>query len=233
MGAASRETTRIPLARASGFQAKLRASREDGHVANCRFLLHPGKQSILYVRIHTRLEVLMRNINSIPHSDPLAFFLTWTAYGSWLPGDGRGWADGRGRLHGPEPPRAAVARRHMAEKPVTFDRSQRVAVEAAIVAHCHVRGWYLHALQCRLQHVHVVVTAVGRAPIDVMTQLKSWCTRAPNEIADSRGAAPRTRWWTEGGSKRRIFHDGDLASVITYVQECQGVPVQAPIAAER
>ena len=34
----------------------------------------------------------MRNINSIPHSDPLAFFLTWTAYGSWLPGDGRGWA---------------------------------------------------------------------------------------------------------------------------------------------
>ena len=71
----SGETTRIPLARASGFQAKPRASREDGHVANCRFLLHPGKQSILYVRIHTRLEVLMRNINSIPHSDPLAFFL--------------------------------------------------------------------------------------------------------------------------------------------------------------
>ena len=120
----------------------------------------------------------------------------------------------------------------MAEEPVTLDRSQRVAVEAAIVAHCRVRGWYLHALQCRLQHVHVVVTTVDRTPADVMTQLKSWCTRALKEIADSRGAAPRTRWWTEGGSKRRIFHEGDLASVVAYVKECQGVPIQAPVAAE-
>ena len=174
----------------------------------------------------------MRDIGSIPHSDPLAFFLTWTAYGSWLPGDARGWVDGRGRLHAPEPLRAAVACRHMAEEPVTFDHCQRVAVEASIVAHCRVRGWYLYALQCRLQHVHVVVTAVDRSPTDVMTQLKSWCTRALNEIADSRRAAPRTRWWTEGGSKRHIFHEADLASVVAYVKECQGVPIQAAIAAD-
>ena len=172
----------------------------------------------------------MRDVGSIPHSDPLAFFLTWTTYGSWLPGDDRGWVDGRGTLHAPEPLRAAVARREMAEESVTFDRSQRVAVEAAIVTHSHVRGWHLHALQCRLQHVHVVVTAVDRHPADVMTQLKSWCTRALKKIADSRGAAPRTRWWTEGGSKRRIFHEGDLASVVAYVKECQGVPIQAPVA---
>ena len=24
--------------------------------------------------------------------DPLAFFLTWTTYGTWLPGDERGWS---------------------------------------------------------------------------------------------------------------------------------------------
>jgi len=23
--------------------------------------------------------------------DPLAYFLTWTTYGTWLPGDERGW----------------------------------------------------------------------------------------------------------------------------------------------
>ena len=26
-------------------------------------------------------------------NDPLAFFLTWSTYGSWLPGDARGWTE--------------------------------------------------------------------------------------------------------------------------------------------
>ena len=106
----------------------------------------------------------MRDTGSIPQADPLAFFLTWTAYGSWLPGDNRGWVDGRGRAHGPEPLQYALALRRMAEEAVSFDRPQRVAVEEAIAAHCRVRGWHLHAVECRSQHVHVVVTAVGRAP---------------------------------------------------------------------
>jgi hypothetical protein len=25
------------------------------------------------------------------YSDPLAYFITWTCYGTWLPGDDRGW----------------------------------------------------------------------------------------------------------------------------------------------
>ena len=27
--------------------------------------------------------------------DPIAFFLTWVTYGTWLPGDARGWVDYR------------------------------------------------------------------------------------------------------------------------------------------
>jgi len=168
----------------------------------------------------------MHDLCSIPQADPLAFFLTWTAYGSWLPGDDRGWVDGRGRAHGPEPLQYALALRRMAEEAVSFDRPQRVAVEEAIAAHCRVRGWHLHAVECRSQHVHVVVTAVGRAPGDVMKQFKSWATRALKAIAGSRGLPRRIRWWTEGGSLRRIFCEGDLASVVAYVTECQGVPTQ-------
>jgi hypothetical protein len=26
----------------------------------------------------------------VPKADPLAYFLTWTTYGTWLPGDERG-----------------------------------------------------------------------------------------------------------------------------------------------
>lgn len=35
---------------------------------------------------------------SIPMDDPLALFLTWTTYGSWLPGDERGWVEKPGRF---------------------------------------------------------------------------------------------------------------------------------------
>ena len=171
----------------------------------------------------------MSDVGSIPHSDPLAFFLTWTTYGSWLPGDDRGWVDGRGHVHDAEPLRAASVRTRMAETPVSFDAGQRIAVEQAIDAHCRLRGWHLYAVHCRPQHVHVVVTAVDRGPEDVMTQLKAWCTRSlARPTRSPRRSRFRKRWWTEGGSKRRIFHEGDLAAVMTYVKDCQGIPTRDP-----
>lgn len=27
------------------------------------------------------------------YDDPLAYFITWTTYGTWLPGDPRGWVE--------------------------------------------------------------------------------------------------------------------------------------------
>ncbi|MDA1049539.1 MAG: hypothetical protein O3C40_03545 [Planctomycetota bacterium] len=35
---------------------------------------------------------------SIPMDDPLALFLTWTTYGSWLPGDEWEWVEKAGRF---------------------------------------------------------------------------------------------------------------------------------------
>ena len=29
--------------------------------------------------------------NTFNTGDPIAYFLTWTSYGTWLPGDDRGW----------------------------------------------------------------------------------------------------------------------------------------------
>ena len=171
----------------------------------------------------------MPDVGSVAQSGPLAYFLTWTTYGSWLPGDERGWVDGRGGMHVAEPSRAAVARRNMQERAVLLTEPQRAAVEQAIATHCGVRGWHLHAVQCRTQHVHVVVTAASASPDEVLRQLKSWGTRALRQKDDvSSVASARRRWWTEGGSRRQVFREGDLASVIAYVTECQGVPTRRP-----
>src|SRR5205823_4191361 len=76
-----------------------------------------------------------------------------------------------------------MARRVMTEDELTLNNEQRKIVEKTIADHCRIRGWHLHAVNCRTQHVHVVVTAPNCDPQGVMDQFKAWCTRHLKENA--------------------------------------------------
>src|SRR5437899_7489315 len=91
----------------------------------------------------------------VPMEEPLAYFLTWTTYGSWLPGDERGWVEKPGQFRAPDSQRQQAAQRRMTEPALTLDLEQRRIVEDTIAAHCRIRGWHLHAVNERCQHVHV------------------------------------------------------------------------------
>jgi hypothetical protein len=98
---------------------------------------------------------------------------------------------------------------------------------SSIAVHCQIRGWHLHAVHARTKHVHVVVTAPGRNPEDVMDQFKVWCTRKLKERERLLGAAGncvRRNWWTQRGSKRWINNNDDLCAANQYVVEEQGEP---------
>ncbi len=131
-----------------------------------------------------------------PMPEPLAYFLTWPTYGTWLPGDERGWIQyGRG-WQLPDAVRKLEAEARMTEDACRFDGEQRNVVERQIAETCNVRGWELHAVNCRSNHVHVVVTA-GQAPKIVRNQLKAWCTRRLKELEGKRRPAedgPRSRF---------------------------------------
>lgn len=164
---------------------------------------------------------------SVPMGEPLAFFLTWTTYGTWLPGDGRGWVKKPGDFRESDSSRERAASKLMTEPALTLTDEQRRIVEDTIAAHCRIRGWHLHAVNARTQHVHVVVTAPGRNPEDVMDQFKAWCTRKLKERERSLGTAGdsvRQNWWTQRGSKRWINNNDDLCAAIQYVVEEQGEP---------
>ena len=156
------------------------------------------------------------------HDEPLAFFLTWTTYGTWLPGDERGWVAKPGQFRAPNPMREESARKLMTEEPLTLDDDQRMIVEATIRRHCEIRRWYLHAVACRTNHVHVVVTA-RVDPEFIMDQFKAWCTRLlKRRDADRQPAQPsRQNWWTQRGSKRFINDTAGLEGAIKYVLEEQ------------
>jgi len=163
--------------------------------------------------------------------EPLAYFLTWTTYGAWLPGDERGWVAKPGQFQTPDAQRKEAARRLMTEPALTLDAEQRRVMEGTVEDHCRIRGWRHHAVSARMRHVHVVVTAPQRDPADVMDQFKAWATRRLKALERSRRPADgpiRQNWWTQGGSKRRLYDEKSLEAAIRYVLEEQGTPTPHP-----
>ena len=108
--------------------------------------------------------------------DPAAYFITWTSYGTWLPGDDRGWWR-KGQLQEPNELFYEMASGELEETPFTLSAEDRDLVKKTIARHCQIRGWKLHTARARSNHVHVVVTASGYKPKTVRDQLKAWCTR--------------------------------------------------------
>jgi REP element-mobilizing transposase RayT len=155
-----------------------------------------------------------------PMSDPLAFLLTWTTYGTWLPGDERGWVKRGKGYQLPNPRRKQNAMRSMTESACRLDPEQRALVEKTITDHCEIRGWHLYAINCRTNHVHVVVAA-DMDPEDIGEQFRAWCTRKLNELQRSRSQPTRENWWTERGSGRHLDDEESLEWAILYVRDTQ------------
>ncbi|HYV37881.1 MAG TPA: transposase [Gemmataceae bacterium] len=154
---------------------------------------------------------------------PLAYFLTWTTYATWLPGDERGWVKkGTWSVQAPDPTWVDTAERAVTESPVILTLPQRKIVDDVLVKHCQMRRWHLHARNVRTNHVHAVVTAAIDGEI-VRSQLKAWSSRRLSEHAglSGQGKNGQKRWWTEGGDIEWVRDDEHLYNVIRYVAELQ------------
>ena len=150
---------------------------------------------------------------------PLAYFLTWTTYGSWLPGDSRGWVHhSDGAWHVPfrqaSPALEASAKESLKGTSVVLTTSQRDIIAKAIEQCCGIRRWQLRALNVRSNHVHLVVAAGDVAPQRVMTYFKTWASRLLNERTPS---PSRRRWWTRHGSTRYLNSPNAVRTAVKYV----------------
>jgi REP element-mobilizing transposase RayT len=145
-----------------------------------------------------------------------AYFLTWTTYGTWLPGDSRGWVDKhQSGIRLPDSTKAAAAKKRMKETSVILEPPARKAVEAAIIETCLFREWRIHAINVRSNHVHIVVTASDASVDKTLRIVKAYGTRALNTLYPH---LHRDRWWTDGGSTRYINDNASLSAAIQYVE---------------
>ena len=151
-------------------------------------------------------------------AEPIAFFITWTVYGTHLQGDARGWRKRRQGEQLPQPRLAAWRQERLKYGVELLTQQQRSVLDAEIERFCGVRGWHLWARNVRTNHVHVVVTATGYAGSKVRDQLKANCTRVLREGWPKFEARPV---WTVGGDWECVNTEEDLEQLVIYVSEVQ------------
>jgi len=165
--------------------------------------------------------------------EPLAFFITFRCYGTWLHGDARESADRRSGRNVYGAPRIGAhtgwersdraETKHVATK---LGARRRAVVDEAIRNVCRHRGYRLHAINVRTNHVHTVVSAPGK-PEPILSAFKAYATEALRDA----GLLPRdVRPWSRHGSTRYLWTPGALEMAIDYVLNGQGddLPMSQP-----
>jgi REP element-mobilizing transposase RayT len=158
---------------------------------------------------------------------PLAYFITFTCYGTWLHGDERGSVDDEHHTPGtpllpPDPQRRARERNALVEPPYQLDAPRRLVALDALCEIARRKGWTLHAAHVRSNHVHIVVTAEG-PPERVMNDFKTAASRRLNKAFPAE--RDRTRW-TRHGSTRYLWTEDAVAEKVQYVLFGQGEPME-------
>jgi REP element-mobilizing transposase RayT len=159
---------------------------------------------------------------------PLAYFITFSTYGTWLRGTskGKGSVDRNHNQPGiefvePNPRRREKSRDAMKQPPYTMQAAERNIVRDAIVELCRKKGWTLRALHVRSNHVHAVTAAdrdAGRVMSDMKARASSALTRAGFDDA-------KRKRWTRHGSTLHLFDRATVMEKIDYTLHRQGAPM--------
>lgn len=155
----------------------------------------------------------------------LAYFITFTTYGTWLHGTdkGMGSVDDEHNQFGapfiaPDTRRLSAARDAMKQPPYALDTLRRTIVRDAIVGLAAEKEWRLWALHVRSNHVHVVVSA-DREPGRLMSDMKARASRELNRLGIDHAGRMR---WTRHGSTRYLFEWPAVEASIRYTLDEQG-----------
>jgi len=157
---------------------------------------------------------------------PLAYFITFTCYGTWLHGEKSTAVDRFTNIPGTDflsfnSKRLHLVKKRMPETPYFLDESRRKIVLQAIQEVCIHRQWVLLAAHVRSNHVHLVIHAITQ-PEQIMNTIKSYASRHLNK---AKLDECRVRRWTHHGSTRYLWKETEVEATIQYAVYEQGLPM--------
>ena len=157
------------------------------------------------------------------------WFITFTTYGTWLPGDSRGsvsnvYADDGSIIrhnHRTEPydagdaDRRNAADRHRRHPVVRLSPAQAIAVLDQFHETARLKMWVLHAASVASNHAHLLVEVDGDPdPHRVRATFKSYAARRLNRLF-----GPCEEWWTDKGSVRKKPDPPSVYRCVAYVRD--------------
>ena len=157
------------------------------------------------------------------------WLLTWTTYGTWLPGDRRGFVspvrgtDGRQVIHNVVgtafdrdlPAVRGAAQQKLRGPPILLDQYHAEVLAKQLIAHAAFRQHALQAAAFMANHCHIVIGVPGDPdPSRLLGDYKSYLSRALNQQFDRPAGGS---WWTQSGSKRKVWLQG-VRTVAEYVR---------------
>jgi hypothetical protein len=138
-------------------------------------------------------------------------FVTTTSYGTWLPGDVRGYVR-KGVILPGDPELLESSRKLMKGAPVRFSAVERDELFDALVAATEEFDYRLSDATIESWHLHWIIWHEDSVDV-VMGRLK---TRM-------RQALDRGRIWTEGYCAEPLFDDAALVQAQEYIAKHRGV----------
>ncbi len=158
-----------------------------------------------------------------PHSNALAYFITFHTYATWLHGQDPGSVDPDHNTYGtpfiaPDPRILQKKIENLSQPPLELSPGQRQSVFQTLHEVAEFRGWIIHAINVRSTHVHAVVSG-NHAPERMMNDFKSWATR---RMAEASLLARETKPWGRHGSTRYLWKQADLDGAVRYTLHEQG-----------
>jgi REP element-mobilizing transposase RayT len=161
------------------------------------------------------------------HGPTFALHVTWTCYGTWLPGDERGhvsdviFPDG-----GFDPKQNVVGtpisagddftRRNAQSlqkgQTVRLTLAQALRAAEALVAAARERGWHILRAALMANHIHVVICDCPDDGPAVRRVLKGV---SQSKLSKAEGRSQR--WWTAGGSDRYKHGHAAIDAAVDYV----------------
>ena len=169
-------------------------------------------------------------------SHATSWLLTWTTYGTWLPGDRRGFvssirdqAGTRVRHNQPAteyasdlPGLSRYARSIMKGESILLAPDHAEVLMAEFRRTAEFRKWGLSAAAIMANHVHLVVAVPDVVAGErLLQEFESYSSRVLNQ---QYGARPNGSWWTRSGSTRVLPNQEAVEAAIEYVR-CQSRPL--------
>lgn len=151
----------------------------------------------------------------------LATMFTTTTYGTWPPGDLRGYVDD-GKILPGDPAVLENARRRMLGEPVYLTAEEQAIAFDALCAACMEFRYYLLAVSIESWHAHLLIDHGYDKCEDAIGRLK---TRMRQGITSIRGSG---RIWTEGYDERYCFDAPGITRRSAYIQRHHGNRPVAP-----